>query len=104
MDTLLGGPEGEPHKPLGTRGVFSGCGYGDPRQWRELGGALVLARQLEEQLQPASRLLPGWAKACCRLQLSIFQSYQLLTQNLSTSNKLQLKVPIYEAQRQLQDQ
>jgi hypothetical protein len=46
--------EGEPRKPLGMRGVFSGCGYGDPRQWREVGGALVLARQLEQQLQLAS--------------------------------------------------
>jgi hypothetical protein len=46
--------EGEPRKPLGMRGVFSGCGYGDPRLWREVGGALVLARQLEQQLQLAS--------------------------------------------------
>ena len=42
--------EGEPGRPAGGRGVFSGCGYGDPQQWRELGGALVLARRLEEQL------------------------------------------------------
>ena len=38
--------EGEPGRPAGVRGVFSGCGYGDPQQWRELGGALVLARPL----------------------------------------------------------
>jgi hypothetical protein len=42
--------EGEATAPGPLRGVFSGCGYGDPRQWRELGGALVLARRLEQQL------------------------------------------------------
>jgi hypothetical protein len=46
--------EGEPGRPTGGRGVFSGCGYGDPQQWRELGGALVLARRLEEQLALAA--------------------------------------------------
>jgi hypothetical protein len=46
--------EGEPGRPAGVRGVFSGCGYGDPRQWRDLGGALVLARQLEQQLALAA--------------------------------------------------
>ena len=46
--------EGEPGRPAGVRGVFSGCGYGDPQQWRELGGALVLARRLEEQLALAA--------------------------------------------------
>jgi hypothetical protein len=46
--------EGEPQHPAETRGVFSGCGYGDPRQWRELGGALQLARRLEQQLALAA--------------------------------------------------
>ena len=46
--------EGEATAPGPLRGVFSGCGYGDPRQWRELGGALVLARRLEQQLDLAS--------------------------------------------------
>jgi hypothetical protein len=46
--------EGEATAPGPLRGVFSGCGYGDPRQWRELGGALVLARWLEQQLALAS--------------------------------------------------
>jgi hypothetical protein len=46
--------EGEPGRPQAVRGVFSGCGYGDPQQWRELGGALVLARRLEEQLALAA--------------------------------------------------
>jgi hypothetical protein len=46
--------EGEATAPGPLRGVFSGCGYGDPRQWRELGGALVLARRLEQQLALAS--------------------------------------------------
>jgi hypothetical protein len=46
--------EGEATAPGPLRGAFSGCGYGDPRQWRELGGALVLARRLEQQLALAS--------------------------------------------------
>jgi len=46
--------EGEATAPGPLRGVFSGCGYGDRRQWRELGGALVLARRLEQQLALAS--------------------------------------------------
>lgn len=49
--------EGEPDLPglLRTRlrGVFSGCGYADPRSWRDLGGALLLARRLEQQLEQA---------------------------------------------------
>lgn len=35
-------------------GVFSGCGYVDPRLWLEPGGALQLARRLEQQLALAS--------------------------------------------------
>lgn len=35
------------------RGVFSGCGYTDPRSWNDLGGALQLARRLEGQLEQA---------------------------------------------------
>ena len=46
--------EGEPARLAAVRGVFSGCGYGDPSQWRELGGALVLARRLEQQLALAA--------------------------------------------------
>lgn len=46
--------EAQPDRPEAARGVFSGCGYGDPRLWRELGGALVQARRLEEQLALAS--------------------------------------------------
>jgi hypothetical protein len=55
--------EGEPQRPEGVRGVFSGCGYGDPREWRELGGALVLARRLEQQLALAAsggEPVAGW--------------------------------------------
>jgi len=47
--------EGETTAPQPLRGVFSGCGYGGPRQWRELGGALVLARRLEQQLAALRR-------------------------------------------------
>jgi hypothetical protein len=47
--------EAEPSRPPQARGVFSGCGYGDPRQWRELGGALQLARRLEQQLALAEQ-------------------------------------------------
>jgi hypothetical protein len=39
--------EGEATAPGPLRGVFSGCGYGDPRQWRELGG-------------PRPEALAGW--------------------------------------------
>jgi len=55
--------EGEATAPGPLRGVFSGCGYGDPRQWRELGGALVLARRLEQQLALAAaggELVTAW--------------------------------------------
>lgn len=41
-------------EPQGVRGVFSGCGYEDPRHWRELGGMVQLARRLEQQLALAS--------------------------------------------------
>jgi hypothetical protein len=34
----------------GCRGVFSGCGYEDPRHWADLGGTVHLARRLEGQL------------------------------------------------------
>jgi hypothetical protein len=37
--------------------VFSGCGYEDPRHWRELGGMVQLARRLEQQLALAAH--PG---------------------------------------------
>ena len=37
-----------------VRGVFSGCGYEDPRQWSELGGMVLLARRLQQQLDLAS--------------------------------------------------
>ena len=51
--------EAEAGRPGQTRGVFSGCGYGDPHQWRELGGALQLARRLEQQLALASATGPA---------------------------------------------
>jgi hypothetical protein len=47
--------EAEAGRPSQARGVFSGCGYGDPSQWRELGGALQLARRLEQQLALAAQ-------------------------------------------------
>ncbi|PSB36508.1 hypothetical protein [Aphanothece minutissima] len=37
----------------GCRGVFSGCGYEDPRHWADLGGTVHLARRLEGQLLAA---------------------------------------------------
>ncbi len=37
----------------GCRGVFSGCGYVDPRHWADLGGMVHLARRLEQQLLEA---------------------------------------------------
>ncbi len=49
--------EAEASAPQPLRGVFSGCGYEDPRHWRELGGMLQLARRLEQQLNEAAR--PG---------------------------------------------
>ncbi|MFM7548869.1 MAG: hypothetical protein ACKO8I_08330, partial [Cyanobacteriota bacterium] len=50
-DVLL---EAEGSAPGPLRGVFSGCGYGDPRHWRELGGMVQLGRMLEQQLSAAS--------------------------------------------------
>ncbi|MFM7676389.1 MAG: hypothetical protein ACKO5F_12595 [Synechococcus sp.] len=47
--------EAEVGAPQPLRGVFSGCGYEDPRHWRELGGMLQLARRLEQQLSEAAR-------------------------------------------------
>jgi len=52
----------------GCRGVFSGCGYVDPRHWADLGGTVHLARGLERQLlealeRPAAEGAPpvtGW--------------------------------------------
>lgn len=46
--------EAEPQAPQPLRGVFSGCGYEDPRLWSELGGMVQLARRLEQQLALAS--------------------------------------------------
>lgn len=46
--------EAEATAPQPLRGVFSGCGYVDPRLWLELGGALQLARRLEQQLALAA--------------------------------------------------
>jgi hypothetical protein len=42
--------EGEPDGPPELVGAFSGCGYEDPRLWCELGGMVLLARKLEQQL------------------------------------------------------
>jgi len=49
--------EAIPSAPQPLQGVFSGCGYEDPRHWRELGGMLQLARRLEQQLELAAN--PG---------------------------------------------
>lgn len=46
--------EGEPGRPRAVRGVFSGCGYEDPRLWSELGGMVQLGRRMEQQLELAS--------------------------------------------------
>lgn len=46
--------EAEASAPGPLRGVFSGCGYEDPRQWSEPGGMVLLARRLEQQLQQAA--------------------------------------------------
>jgi hypothetical protein len=42
--------EAEPTAPPELVGAFSGCGYEDPRLWCELGGMVLLARKLEQQL------------------------------------------------------
>jgi hypothetical protein len=42
--------EAEPQAPPELVGAFSGCGYEDPRLWCELGGMVLLARRLEQQL------------------------------------------------------
>lgn len=42
--------EAEPTAPPELVGAFSGCGYEDPRLWCELGGMVLLARRLEQQL------------------------------------------------------
>lgn len=55
--------EAEATAPKPLRGVFSGCGYEDPRHWRELGGMVQLARRLEQQLAQATSGSPavqGW--------------------------------------------
>lgn len=46
--------EAEATAPQPLRGVFSGCGYEDPRHWRDLGGMVQLARRLEQQLELAN--------------------------------------------------
>ena len=46
--------EAEASAPQPLRGVFSGCGYEDPRHWRDLGGMVQLARRMEQQLLEAS--------------------------------------------------
>ena len=46
--------EAEADAPQPLRGVFSGCGYEDPRHWRELGGMVQLAKRLEQQLALAA--------------------------------------------------
>ena len=46
--------EAESDSPQPLLGVFSGCGYEDPRHWSELGGMVNLGRRLEGQLQQAS--------------------------------------------------
>jgi len=42
--------EAEADAPQELTGSFSGCGYEDPRRWCELGGMVLLARKLEQQL------------------------------------------------------
>jgi len=42
--------EAEADAPQELTGAFSGCGYEDPRLWCELGGMVLLARKLEQQL------------------------------------------------------
>ncbi len=39
------------NNPAWLRGVFSQCGYEDPRHWSDPGGMVHLARRVEEQLQ-----------------------------------------------------
>jgi hypothetical protein len=51
--------EAEAAAPPGLVGAFSGCGYGDLRLGRELGGLVVLARRLEQQLALASAVEGG---------------------------------------------
>ena len=46
--------EGDSEAPRPLQGVFSGCGYEDPRLWSELGGMVQLGRRMEQQLQQAS--------------------------------------------------
>ena len=46
--------EADPQAPGPLRGVFTGCGYVDPRQWTDLGGLVLLARRVEQQLQLAA--------------------------------------------------
>lgn len=50
-DVALEASSGNPQQ---WRGVFSGCGYEDPRLWGDLAGMVQLARRLEQQLQRAS--------------------------------------------------
>ena len=49
--------EAEAKAPQPFQGMFSGCGYEDPRLWRELGGMVQLGRRMEQQLQLLSEPL-----------------------------------------------
>ncbi|MEI8249953.1 MAG: hypothetical protein WCF98_02150 [Synechococcus sp. ELA057] len=46
--------EAEADAPHPLRGVFSGCGYEDPRLWRDLHSQQLLAQRMAQQLQLAA--------------------------------------------------
>ena len=46
--------EAEADAPAPLLGVFSGCGYEDPRLWRDLHGQQLLAQRMAEQMRLAS--------------------------------------------------
>jgi hypothetical protein len=86
------------HPDPAYRGVFSDCGYGDPRHWLDLGGSLHLARRLHRQLEAAVAVGQEEGQVACWIAHSLLP-FQLigLAQLLQNQPQARLEMGILYA-------